>query len=283
MKELYDKVSQACSELTTKSYSSSFSIGVKCLHKNLRWAIYSIYGFVRFADEIVDTFHDYDKQVLFQEFKIDTWNAIDRKISLNPILNSFQKVVHQYQIDKELIIKFLKSMETDLHQHSYDKNEYSEYIVGSAEVVGLMCLRVFTDNDDDLYIRLTEPARKLGAAFQKVNFLRDIKDDHELLGRIYFPDVDFKAFTSEAKRQIEDDIEQDFKQAYHGLMQLKSSCRFGVYVAFIYYRTLFNKIRQVPPTRILMERVRISNRRKIALLLTSYFKHSLFLKKQYVV
>lgn len=275
MKQLFDDVSIACSKMTTNSYSSSFSIGVFCLHSRLRNAIHAIYGFVRFADEIVDTFHDYDKLGLFHEFKEDTWKAIERRISMNPILNSFQKVVHQYNIEHELIECFLDSMEMDLSQQFHDRDSYDTYILGSAEVVGLMCLRVFTENNYALYEKLKPSAMKLGAAFQKVNFLRDVKNDYEHLGRVYFPGVDFNTFNESQKIAIEREIEQDFEEALIGIKQLNSASRFGVYVAYIYYRSLFNKIKAVHPTRILMERIRISTPKKLSLLLTSYFRHSL--------
>ncbi|MBC7552816.1 MAG: squalene/phytoene synthase family protein [Taibaiella sp.] len=277
MKQLYDQVSVACSKITTTSYSSSFSIGVSCLAEHLRNPVYSIYGFVRFADEIVDTFHDYDKRSLFEEFKADTWRAIERKISLNPILNSFQHVVHSFGIERELIECFLQSMETDLVESSHTGASYNNYILGSAEVVGLMCLRVFTENDSDLYARLKPAAMKLGSAFQKVNFLRDVKADYEQLGRTYFPGVNFSAFTDEEKISIEEDIDKDFHAAYEGLKLLPASSRFGVYVAFVYYKTLFSKIRSIPSAKILMERVRITDTRKLSLLLTSWCRHRLSL------
>ncbi|NDC42379.1 MAG: phytoene/squalene synthase family protein [Chitinophagia bacterium] len=283
MKALFDKVSGKCSRLTTEIYSNSFSIGVRCLKKEIRDAIYAIYGFVRFADEIVDTFHDYDKEELFTEFSRDTWAAIARGISLNPILNSFQQVVNDYKIDHELIKTFLRSMETDLHQHSYVREDYDQYIVGSAEVVGLMCLKVFTGKNEQLYLDLQEPARKLGAAFQKVNFLRDIRADYEHLGRVYFPGVDFQTFTAEQKTVIEEEIEQDFQEAYKGLMKLEAGSRFGVYVAYIYYKTLFGKIRKLPAKRILLERVRISNYRKLSLLLVSYLRHFFISNENYAL
>jgi phytoene/squalene synthetase len=274
MKQLYDDVSLACSKLTTTSYSSSFSIGIYCLKKPLRAPIYSIYGFVRFADEIVDTFHEHDKKVLFDEFKEDTWKAIDRKISLNPILNSFQHVVHNFGIEKELIECFLQSMETDLSEKEHDRQTYDTYILGSAEVVGLMCLRVFTNNDEALYQRLKPSAMKLGAAFQKVNFLRDVKSDYEQLGRVYFPGVNFAEFSEVEKKHIEKEIHDDFQIAFEGIKALPVDCRFGIYVAYVYYKTLFNKISAIPSARILMERVRISNRKKMRLLLASYLRHS---------
>ncbi len=274
MKQLFDDVSVACSKLTTRAYSSSFSLGIHCLDKKLHPHIYSIYGFVRFADEIVDTFHDFNKPDLLREFKEETWKAIERKISLNPILNSFQYVVNTYNIEAELIERFMESMETDLQQHEHSEDSYGRYILGSAEVVGLMCLRVFTDNDDALFRKLKTPAMKLGAAFQKVNFLRDLKSDYHALGRVYFPGVDMHSFSETEKIKIEHDIDKDFKEAYAGILLMPKSSRFGVYMAYIYYKTLFNKIRSVPSARIMMERVRISNRRKIGLLVTSYFKHS---------
>lgn len=274
MKQIFDDVSAACSKLATRAYSTSFSLGIHCLDKKMHAPIYAIYGFVRFADEIVDTFHDYDKVVLFNEFKAETWASIDRKISMNPILNSFQQVVNQYHIEPELITTFLSSMETDLLRSTHSGDTYDQYIVGSAEVVGLMCLRVFTNNDDALYQKLVPAARKLGAAFQKVNFLRDLKNDYEYLGRVYFPGVAFQSFSEADKKQIELDITRDFDEAFIGIRQLPKEARFGVYVAYKYYRSLFNKIRAVPSAHILMQRVRISNRRKIGLLVTSYFRHS---------
>ena len=277
MKQLFDDVSVACSKITTRAYSSSFSIGIYCLDRSLHRPIYSIYGYVRFADEIVDTFHDYNKVELLDEFKEATWKSIDRKISVNPILNSFQQVVHKYNIKPDLIETFLQSMETDLNKTMHCKKSYEQYILGSAEVVGLMCLRVFTNNDDILYNKLKLSAQKLGAAFQKVNFLRDLKNDYESLGRVYFPGVDFKVFAENEKKKIEAEIEADFKEAYDGIRLLPKSSRFGVYVAYVYYTSLFNKIRAIPSARILMERVRISNSKKIHLLLTSYFRHSLSL------
>jgi len=277
MKQLYDDVSMACSKLTTKAYSTSFSLGIHCLDKELHHPIYSIYGYVRFADEIVDTFHDYNKEDLLNEFIAETWKAIDRKISLNPILNSFQHVVNKYNIERELITCFMDSMAADLRRTTHTDDTYQQYIVGSAEVVGLMCLRVFTNNDRTLYDQLKKPASKLGAAFQKVNFLRDLKNDYELLGRVYFPGVNFQSFSEHEKKQIEEDIENDFREAYEGIIRLPKTSRFGVYMAYVYYKSLFNKIRAIPSARILIERVRISNRRKVGLLVTSYFRHSLSL------
>jgi phytoene synthase len=274
MKQHFDNVSLACSRHTTTTYSSSFSIGIYCLNKKLRAPIYSIYGFVRFADEIVDTFHQYDKAELLREFKEDTWKAIERKISMNPILNSFQKAVHDFNIEPELITCFLNSMEMDLVQSDHNRSSYENYILGSAEVVGLMCLRVFTDNNEALYQQLKPGAMKLGAAFQKVNFLRDVKADYEQLGRMYFPGVDFADFSEHQKKQIEHEIQVDFNEALEGIKMLPATSRFGVYVAYVYYRSLFNKISGIPSARILMERVRISTPGKLRLLMASYLRHS---------
>lgn len=277
MKEIYDNVSIACSKQTTRAYSTSFSLGIYCLDRRLRNPIYSIYGFVRFADEIVDSFHDYNKIELLNEFKAETWKAIERKISLNPILNSFQQVVHKYNINHELITRFLQSMESDLTVSEHSKDSYNQYIYGSAEVVGLMCLSVFTENNTELYQQLKQPAMKLGAAFQKVNFLRDIKNDYNHLGRIYFPGIDFNSFTEADKKQIELEIKQDFEEALIGIKKLPKSSKLGVYVAYIYYENLFNKIVDIPSKSILMQRVRISNPKKMSLLFTSYVKHNLSL------
>jgi phytoene/squalene synthetase len=230
---------------------------------------------VRFADEIVDSFHGYDKALLLQEFKQDTYKAIERGISLNPILNSFQKVVNEFGIERELIDGFLQSMETDLHKSNHNENSYTAYIYGSAEVVGLMCLRVFTENNTEFYTHLKPTAMKLGAAFQKVNFLRDLGADFNSLERSYFPSVNPSSFTEQEKIEIEADIEADFNAALVGIKQLPNSSRFGVYVAYIYYRSLFNKIRNTAPNRILQERIRVSNYEKLQLLVTSYFGHAL--------
>jgi len=222
----------------------------------------------------VDSFHDYDKKLLLSEFKEDTYKAIERKISLNPVLNSFQQVVNAYNIDKELIDCFLKSMETDLYQQDHSKESYNEYILGSAEVVGLMCLRVFTNGDAGFYERLKPSAMKLGAAFQKINFLRDLKDDYLVLGRIYFPGTDLGNFSEKEKLRIIAEIEGDFKEALVGIKMLPKQARFGVYVAYAYYYELFKKIKKVPSNRILSERIRISNSLKLALLSKSYVYHS---------
>lgn len=275
MKQLYDTVSIKCSRLTTKTYSTSFSIGIWCLGKVLRDPIYAIYGFVRFADEIVDTFHDYDKKVLLERFKKETDLALNERISLNPILNSFQATVNQFSIDKELINQFLKSMEMDLERKQYDSEGLKQYILGSAEVVGLMCLRVFCYGNDAIYEKLKPFAMSLGSAFQKVNFLRDLNADFTGMDRTYFPGLDINSFDDKNKKLIEESIESDFHNGYVGIRQLPRSSRFGVYVAYVYYRALFKKIKNTPSTKILESRIRIRNRHKALLLAYSYFKHQL--------
>lgn len=272
---MYDQVSLRCSKMVTRSYSTSFSLGIRLLSKDLHDPIYSIYGFVRFADEIVDSFHDFDKKDLLDRFKIDTYKAIEEGISLNPILNSFQEVVRKYNIERELIDAFLHSMEMDLVDRDYDQKSFEEYILGSAEVVGLMCLRVFLDGDEQEYQRLKQPAMKLGSAFQKVNFLRDLKADYQKLGRSYFPQVNLERFDHMSKKQIEEDIHADFAEALEGIKQLPRKARFGVYLAYVYYISLFEKIRNTEPMVILEERVRIPNTKKYGLMLGSYFKYRL--------
>ncbi len=275
MKSLFDDVSVQCSKFTTRAYSTSFSLGIYFLKNKLRNPIYSIYGFVRFADEIVDSFEGYDKKYLLQKFKVETYEAIENRISLNPILNSFQQVVHQYQISQDLIEMFLKSMEMDLEKINYTSEKYNEYILGSAEVVGLMCLHVFTEGNKNLYEELKPFAMKLGAAFQKINFLRDMKDDYQILGRTYFPNVDMTRFSSFTKRKIENEIEQDFKEALIGIKKLPSSSKGGVYLAYVYYKSLFNKIKGLPAQKILSERIRISNGEKFGLMLNSMFQYKM--------
>lgn len=272
---LFHKVSQLCSRITTEEYSTSFSSAIRLLHKDLRVPIYNIYGFVRFADEIVDTFHEYDKETLLKQFRKECFEAIERKISLNPILHSFQLTVHKYAISPELIEAFFNSMEMDLKKQQYDSKFYQEYIYGSAEVVGLMCLNVFCERDKELYNKLEPYAQSLGAAFQKVNFLRDIKADYNTLNRTYFPGVDFSNFTVGSKSQIEKDIAADFKHAYEGVLQLPWKARFGVYVAYKYYLSLFNKIRQTKPSQILESRIRIPNYRKAMILVRAGVKNQL--------
>jgi phytoene synthase len=266
MIKLFHQVSQECSRITTELYSTSFSSSIRLLHKDLRTPVFNIYGFVRFADEIVDTFHDFDKETLLSEFKAATYKAIDQKISLNPILHSFQLTVNEFKIDRQLIDAFLHSMEMDLAKKQYDKSGYEEYIYGSAEVVGLMCLYVFCNGDRTNYEQLKPYACSLGSAFQKVNFLRDLKADFEGLDRMYFPGCDFSNFTKEDKLKIEEDIQKDFDHAYEGILQLPLKARFGVYVAYKYYLSLFKKIKKLQPQKILDTRVRIPDHGKIFIL-----------------
>jgi phytoene/squalene synthetase len=269
MKQLFDNLSVQVSKMTTQVYSTSFSLGIYFLSTRFRNAIYSVYGFVRLADEIVDSFDGFDREYLLEKFKEESFEAIDRRISVNPILNSFQQVVHQYNIDRGLITTFLKSMEMDLQKVDYTQEKYQQYILGSAEVVGLMCLQIFTEGNEKMYDDLKPFAMKLGAAFQKVNFLRDMKEDYQLLGRTYFPNVDMTDFTGTAKKQIEDEIEQDFRTALIGIRKLPRSSKGGVYLAYVYYLSLFNKIRKLPPHQVLNARVRINNRKKIGLMFNS--------------
>jgi phytoene synthase len=269
MKFLFDQFSSRASKMITESYSTSFSLGILYINKWIRGDIYAIYGFVRIADEIVDSFDGYDKKTLLENFKSETWEALDKRISVNPILNSFQKTVHSYDIQYELIELFFQSMEMDLRRISYDKDKYDQYILGSAEAVGLMCLRVFTEKNKKLYEELKPSAMKLGSAFQKVNFLRDLKDDYQLLGRTYFPNLDLMDFNIQAKKQIEHDIEMDFKMALPGIKMLPSSSRTGVYLAYVYYLSLFKKIKRIPVQGLLMKRVRINNGKKLGLMVNS--------------
>ncbi len=275
MKNLFDQVSLSCSRITTQSYSTSFSIGIKCLKHELRDPIYSIYGFVRFADEIVDSFHDYNKTELLSRFREDTYRAIAERISLNPILNSFQAVVNKYAMDMELINHFLYSMEMDLDRKQYDSKSFDQYILGSSEVVGLMCLCVFCNGDKNQYSKLKPFAMRLGAAFQKVNFLRDLKADYAGLGRTYFPGLSMTDFGDQNKKMIEASIAEDFHEGYKGILQLPHAARFGVYVAYVYYLALFKKIKNTPSTEILTSRIRIKNRQKAGLLAYSYLRFRL--------
>lgn len=274
-KNIFDLVSIGTSRLTTRRYSTSFSLGIRCLERDLRDPIYAIYGFVRFADEIVDTFHAHNKRELLARFKDDTARAIREKISLNPILHSFQQTVNQYQIDQELIALFFRSMEMDLSEKKYDQRGFEEYVLGSAEVVGLMCLRVFCRGNNQEYEHLTPYAKKLGAAFQKINFLRDLNADFSGMGRTYFPNLAAHEFNEQTKKQIELDIEADFDMGYTGIKMLPRSARFGVYIAYLYYRALFNKIRNTPPEHIMKARIRIRNRHKLSLLAFSFVKYRL--------
>ncbi|MGF1924268.1 MAG: phytoene/squalene synthase family protein [Bacteroidia bacterium] len=272
MKELFDKLSADCSRITTQRYSTSFTMGIYFLDKKLRAPIYAIYGFVRLADEIVDSFHDYDKKYLLDKFKSDCFEAIEVGISLNPVLNSFQKVVNEYNIDRELIELFLNSMEMDLEPNIYSNETYEKYILGSAEVVGLMCLCVFTNGDKDFYEKLKPFAMKLGSTFQKVNFLRDVKADFMQLNRNYFPNVDLSNFKEDQKKMIETEIEEEFKVAILGIKQLPLSSRKGVYLAYIYYKTLFDKIKNTSAHQIMSKRIRISNGHKISLMFDSMIR-----------
>lgn len=262
MVQLFHTASENCSRIVAKEYSTSFFSAIRFLHKDLRTPIFNIYGFVRFADEIVDTFHEYDKPFLLAQFEKDTWDAIQRGISLNPILNSFQRTINEYAIGPGLINSFFRSMELDLSKRNYSPEEYKDYVYGSAEVVGLMCLKIFCKGKKELCEKLETSARALGAAFQKVNFLRDLKSDFSGLSRIYFPGCDFSHFTQGDKQQIEEDIHNDFKEAYKGILQLPLKARFGVYVAYKYYLTLFKKIKRLKPANVLEERIRIPNYRK---------------------
>ena len=275
MKEMFDQLSADCSKLTTKRYSTSFSLGIYFLGRELRMPIYAIYGFVRCADEIVDSFHQYNKRHLLDGFKRDTFEALDLQISLNPMLNSFQSVVHEYNIDHELIDLFLKSMEMDLSDQKFTPQLYNQYILGSAEVVGLMCLKVFTKGDEAEYERLKPFAMKLGSAFQKVNFLRDVKADHQGLKRNYFPNVNLAAFCDNQKKAIETEIQLEFEEALKGIKMLPLNARNGVYLSFIYYRKLFNKIKALSAEKIMNERIRISNHHKIGLMFDSMIRHKL--------
>ena len=275
MMHLFHRVSERCSRDTTEQYSTSFFSAIRLLHKDLRQPVFNIYGFVRFADEIVDTFHEFDKTTLLAQFKKETYEAIQRGLSLNPILNSFQRTVNEFGIDYDLIDAFFKSMEMDLRNTAYDCDGYKEYIYGSAETVGLMCLYVFCEGNVAQYQELKSAAQSLGAAFQKVNFLRDVKADYDGLNRIYFPGCDFKNFTAAEKQRIEQDIQHDFDASYTGILQLPVKARFGVYVAYKYYQSLFKKIRKVQPARILDQRIRIPNYSKAMIILRAGVKNRL--------
>ena len=267
MKKIFDEVSLKCSEITTKYYSTSFSLGIKLLDKGIHSPIYSIYGFVRVADEIVDSFHEFDKAKLLKEFKENTKQAIENKISLNPILNSFQEVVNKYNIEWEHIQDFLSSMESDLNQKKHDEDSYKQYIKGSAEAVGLMCLRVFCNNNNKLYTDLEKYAIYLGSVFQKVNFIRDISADYNELKRVYFPQLNINEFNEEEKNKIEDDIEKEFSQALIGIKQLPKSAKKGVFLAYSYYYSLFKKIKSTPANKIMTKRIRIPNFTKFLILI----------------
>ena len=276
MKNIFDEVSYSCSEKVTKTYSTSFSLATRLLSKNIRKDIYNIYGFVRFADEIVDSFHDYNKNELFHDFSIDLDKALNNKIHLNPILNSFQYTFHKYNIDKELVNSFMKSMRMDLTKKKYNTiEEYKEYIYGSADVVGLMCLKVFVQGNNELYKKLKNNAMKLGSAFQKVNFLRDLKADKEDLNRTYFPNTQFESLSESEKDEIINDIENDFKKGLAGIKELPLDAKFGVFMAYRYYNQLLKKLKKTPATEIINRRIRVPNLKKIELLTRSYVKYQL--------
>ncbi len=275
MKEIFDKLSFDMSEVTTKRYSTSFSKGISFLAKDLQTPIYALYGFVRFADEIVDSFHGFDKKYLLSDFRKQTFDAIEQKVSLNPILNSFQWAVNKYSIPLDLIETFLNSMKMDLEDQTYDQSNYELYILGSAEVVGLMCLKIFVRGNENEYVRLKPSAMKLGSAFQKINFLRDLRADYHELGRTYFPKVDLNVFDKSVKEEIEIDIEADFAAGFEGIKGLPKDARFGVYMAYQYYYKLFQKIKKTEATVILNERIRIPDNKKIRLFISSYFRHNL--------
>ena len=274
MKSIFDSVSAQFSRNVTKKYSTSFSMATKLLDKSIRQDIYNIYGFVRFADEIVDTFHNYPKENLLTRFEKELYFSITQKISLNPILNSFQKTVNKYNIDILLIKAFLKSMRWDLEKKSYESdNDYKEYIYGSADVVGLMCLTVFVKGDNKKYSELKPYAMSLGSAFQKVNFLRDLNLDYEKLNRTYFPGVNVKKFDEKSKNQIIEDIENDFDLALKGIVRLPKNSQFGVYIAYTYYKNLLMKLKKTPSLNIKKTRIRVPNYEKILVLINSYFKY----------
>ncbi len=275
MKQLYDNTCNECSKLITNRYSTSFSLGIKLFDNKFKSAIYAIYGFVRFADEIVDTFHDKPKAELLRKFRNDTYEAIEHKISLNPVLHAFQDVVHNYNIGRDIIDPFLDSMEMDLYFHTYEDSKYKEYIYGSAEVVGLMCLKVFCEGNQQQYDSLREPACKLGSAFQKINFLRDMKSDFDERGRVYFPGIDYTKFNDQQKRQIELDIKSDFDDAYKGIVRLPKGAKFGVYLAYVYYLKLYEKIKNSTVGLVKEERIRVNDGRKMYLLFSSVVKNQL--------
>ncbi|MBO6574357.1 MAG: phytoene/squalene synthase family protein [Rhodothermales bacterium] len=272
---LFGEVSVACSRLTTRSYSTSFSLSIRALGADIRDGIYSIYGFVRLADEVVDSFHGYDQRTLFARLKEETFLALDQRISTNPILQAFQQAYHQYGIDRSHVEQFLRSMEWDLDRNAYDRDGYDEYIVGSAEVVGLMCLKVFLRGDQAEYDRLEPSAVRLGAAFQKVNFLRDLKEDYENLGRTYFPNVDLDRFDDAVKAEIEQEIAEDLDAALEGIVQLPRDARFGVYLAYTYYRQLLRRISRVPSGKVMQTRVRVPDLQKMMLLASAYTRNRL--------
>ena len=276
MKQLFDIVSNDCSKNVTEKYSTSFSLATRMLDQSIRSDIYNIYGFVRFADEIVDTFHQYPKKELFNRFEENLNHSLKNKISLNPILNSFQMTVNKYNIDLDLIKAFMRSMRWDLYKKKYlNKKDYKTYIYGSADVVGLMCLKVFVKGDDKKYNDLRENAMSLGSAFQKVNFLRDLKNDHNILKRSYFPNVDLNSFDENSKEKIIEEIENDFKKGLVGIFKLPSEAKFAVYTAYKYYFKLLIKLKNTPSTRIKSSRIRVPNFEKFTVLAKSYVNYRL--------
>ena len=276
MKSIFDNVSNDCSKVVIKRYSTSFYFSSSLLSKSIRQDIFNIYGFVRLADEIVDTFHEFPKKELLMEFENELWRSIDNKISLNPILNSFQNTVNKYSIPKDLINSFLDSMKMDLNKKQYNTiEEYKKYIYGSADVVGLMCLKVFVKGSEKLYTELSPFAISLGSAFQKVNFLRDIKDDSDILNRVYFPNVDMNDFNEKAKKEIILEIENDFKNAVKGIVKLPKNSKFAVYIAYRYYNKLLNKLKQTSSENIVKKRIRIHNLQKFIVIARSYVKYQL--------
>ena len=274
MKELFDSVSYECSKIVTNSYSTSFSLATRMLSSSIRTHIYNIYGFVRFADEIVDSFHSYNKMQLFNRFEESLYLSIKNKISLNPILNSFQMTVNLYHIDIDYIKSFMTSMRWDLSKKTYKtEKEYKDYIYGSADVVGLMCLKVFVKGDKRLFEKLKKPAMHLGSAFQKVNFLRDLKSDTENLNRLYFPDVNIDSFDEYSKSKIINEIKEDFKQGKTGIFQLPNESKFGVYTAYKYYLRLLKKLKKTPSTEIKSKRIRVANYQKADVLARSFIRY----------
>jgi len=275
MKKLFDDLAYKVSRAMTEKYSTSFSLGILALKPTIRPAVYAVYGYVRLADEIVDSFQGYDQTVLLERLKSDTWLALKEGISINPILQSFQETVNRYSIDHKLIEQFLHSMEMDLNKMDYDEDRYKEYILGSAEVVGLMCLQIFVEGNKEEYMRLKPAAMKLGSAFQKVNFLRDLNYDNRVLGRSYFPDVNLEVFNDEVKAAIEKDIDEDFREALSGIRKLPASSKFGVYLAYKYYVSLFAKIKKTPAHKIMNSRVRIANGHKLSLAMATYVQYKI--------
>jgi phytoene/squalene synthetase len=245
------------------------------LGKEIRNPIYGVYGFVRLADEIVDTYPGANKKELLDSFRADTYKAIEEQISMNPVLQAFQYVVHRYNISEDLIEAFFRSMEMDLHHTTYSKVRYDSYIFGSAEVVGLMCLNIFLDGNEAKYKELKESAQRLGAAFQKVNFLRDLKDDYENRGRLYFPSFNTAVIDEKALANINLEIQADLDAAYEGVVALPKVARLGVYTAYTYYKELFNKIMRLRAEEVLQARIRISNYKKVAMIVNNYLRITL--------